>query len=116
MSHMTHKSHVKFICFNASMLNEFVDILLIIIILIIILQGALIDQRAVAAGKNLLNCQHASPSFPALCRICPQSYSFRSIQPHLHVALPHPSLLLAGWQLGFGFRKTKVMGFLLRQN
>ena len=48
MSHMTHKSHVKFICFNASMLNEFVDRLLIIIIL----QGALIDQRAVAAGKN----------------------------------------------------------------
>ena len=53
MSHMTHKSHVKFICFNASMLNEFVDRLIIIIILIIIiLQGALIDQRAVAAGKN----------------------------------------------------------------
>ena len=53
VSHMTHKSHVKFICFNASMLNEFVDRLLIIIILIIIiLQGALIDQRAVAAGKN----------------------------------------------------------------
>ena len=50
MSHMTHKSHVKFICFNASMLNEFVDRLLLI--LIIILQGALIDQRAVAAGKN----------------------------------------------------------------
>ena len=47
MSHMTHKSHVKFICFNASMLNEFVDRLLIII-----LHGALIDQRAVAAGKN----------------------------------------------------------------
>ena len=50
VSHMTHKSHVKFICFNASMLNEFVDRLLIIII---ILQGALIDQRAVAAGKNI---------------------------------------------------------------
>ena len=52
VSHMTHKSHVKFICFNASMLNEFVDRLLHIIIIIIILQGALIDQRAVAAGKN----------------------------------------------------------------
>ena len=49
MSHKTHKSHVKFICFNASMLNEFVDRLLIIIV-----QGALIDQRAVAAGKNVL--------------------------------------------------------------
>ena len=55
MSHMTHKSHVKFICFNASMLNEFVDRLLVII-LIIILQGALIDQRAVAAGKNNVSC------------------------------------------------------------
>ena len=50
VSHMTHKSHVKFICFNASMLNEFDDRL--IIILIIILQGALIDQHAVAAGKK----------------------------------------------------------------
>ena len=49
---MTHKSHVKFICFNASMLNEFVDRILVIILIIIILQGALIDQRAVAAGKN----------------------------------------------------------------
>ena len=38
------------------MLNEFVDrlLLLIVIILIIILQGALIDQRAVAAGKKSL--------------------------------------------------------------
>ena len=55
MSHMTHKSHVKFICFNASMLNEFVDrllLLLLLLLIIIILQGALIDQRAVAAGKN----------------------------------------------------------------
>ena len=54
VSHMTHKSHVKFICLNASMLNEFIDRLLLIVILIIILQGALIDQRAVAAGKNIV--------------------------------------------------------------
>ena len=40
---MTHKSHVKFISFNATMLNGSLGE-----------EGktALIDQRAVAAGKN----------------------------------------------------------------
>ena len=46
VSHMTHKSHVKFISFNATMLNGSLGEE----------EGegktALIDQRAVAAGKN----------------------------------------------------------------
>ena len=47
VGHMTHKSHVKFISFNATMLNGSLGE-----------EGegggktALIDQRAVAAGKN----------------------------------------------------------------
>ena len=50
VGHVTHKSHVKFISFNATMLNDFVS------------RTwrrrrrrrktALIDQRAVAAGNN----------------------------------------------------------------
>ena len=44
VSHMTHKSHVKFISFNASMLNGS---------LWRRRKTALIDQRAVAAGKKV---------------------------------------------------------------
>ena len=49
VGHMTHKSHVKFISFNATMLNGSLGE-----------EGeggktALIDQCAVAAGKNCIN-------------------------------------------------------------
>ena len=66
VSHMTHKSHIKFISFNATMFNGSLCRRRR-------RKTALIDQRAVAAGKKL--SRYCNPQYR--CHVaCPLTWNF----------------------------------------